>query len=156
MIVPCYNLHQGRMGFTNRVDVCGRQKMLEAPRGSPQSSSRAQQDGEGDGGGRWRWRRAMAKHSRCAREGARAEVGASEGELSWRGWALWRGHKIYSSLSLSFCFNSLSFCVNSLSLEQGVGEPGGARCHECWCLQTCNVYMDSTIIFYFLFCHDSI
>ena len=30
-----------------------------------------------------------------------------------------------------------------------------ARCHICWCMQTCNVYMDSTIIFYFLFCHDS-
>ena len=44
MIVPCYNLHQGRMGFTNRVDVYRRQKMLKAPRG------RAQQDGEGDGG----------------------------------------------------------------------------------------------------------
>jgi hypothetical protein len=37
------------MGFTNRVDVRGRQKMLEAPRGSPQSSSRAQQDGDDDG-----------------------------------------------------------------------------------------------------------
>ena len=58
---------------------------------------------------------------------------------------------INSGLSLSFCLNSLSFCVNSLSLEQGAGEPGGARCHVCWCLQTCNVYMDSTIIFYFLF-----
>ena len=71
------------------VNVCGRQKMLEAPRGSPHSSSRAQQDGEGDGGRRRRWRRAMAKHSRCAREGARAEAGASEGELSWLGWAQW-------------------------------------------------------------------
>ena len=30
-----------------------------------------------------------------------------------------------------------------------------ARCHVCWCMQTCNVYMDSTIIFYFLFCRDS-
>ena len=88
--------HQGRMGFTNRVDVRGRQKVLEAPRGSPQSSSRAQQDGEGDGGRRRRWRHDMAKHSRCAREGARAETGASEGEVSWRGWALRRGHMIYS------------------------------------------------------------
>ena len=30
-----------------------------------------------------------------------------------------------------------------------------ARCHVCWCMQICNVYMDSTIIFYFLFCRDS-
>ena len=30
-----------------------------------------------------------------------------------------------------------------------------ARCHECRCMQTCNVYMDSTIIFYFLLCRDS-
>ena len=29
------------------------------------------------------------------------------------------------------------------------------RCHVWWCMQTCNVYMDSTIIFYFLFCRDS-
>ena len=47
------------MGFTNRVDVYGRQKMLEAPHGSPQSSSRAQQDGEGNGGRRRQWLRAM-------------------------------------------------------------------------------------------------
>ena len=46
----------------------------------------------------------------------------------------------------SFCLNSLSFCVNSFSF---------ARCHVCWCMQACNVYMDSTIIFYFLFCRDS-
>ena len=52
--------------------------MLEAPRGSPQSSSRAQQDGEDDGGRRRRWRRAMTKHSRCTREGARASS-AGEG-----------------------------------------------------------------------------
>ena len=31
-----------------------------------------------------------------------------------------------------------------------------ARCHVCWCMQTCNVYMDSTIIFYFLFCKHAI
>ena len=30
-----------------------------------------------------------------------------------------------------------------------------AHCHVCWCMQTCNVYMDSTIILYFLFCRDS-
>ena len=30
-----------------------------------------------------------------------------------------------------------------------------ARCHVCWCMQICNVYMDSTIIFYFLFYRDS-
>ena len=30
-----------------------------------------------------------------------------------------------------------------------------ARYHLCWCMQTCNVYMDSTITFYFLFCRDS-
>ena len=30
-----------------------------------------------------------------------------------------------------------------------------ARYHVCWCMQTCNVYMDSTIIFYFLFYRDS-
>ena len=30
-----------------------------------------------------------------------------------------------------------------------------ARCHVSWCMQTCNVYMDSTIIFYFLFYRDS-
>ena len=30
-----------------------------------------------------------------------------------------------------------------------------ARCHICWCMQTCNVYMDSIIIFYFIFCRDS-
>ena len=28
-------------------------------------------------------------------------------------------------------------------------------CHVCWCMQTCNVYMDNTIIFYFLFYRDS-
>ena len=31
-----------------------------------------------------------------------------------------------------------------------------AHCHVCWCMQTCNVYMDSTIIFYFLFCKHAI
>ena len=30
-----------------------------------------------------------------------------------------------------------------------------ARCHVCWCMQTCNMYKDSTIIFYFLFYRDS-
>ena len=30
-----------------------------------------------------------------------------------------------------------------------------ARCHVCCCMQTCNVYMNSTIIFYFLFYRDS-
>ena len=40
-------------------------------------------------------------------------------------------------------------------VEQGAGEPGEARCNVCWCMQTCNVYMDSIIIFYFLFCRDS-
>ena len=27
--------------------------------------------------------------------------------------------------------------------------------HVCWCMQTCNMYMDSTINFYFLFYRDS-
>ena len=30
-----------------------------------------------------------------------------------------------------------------------------AHCHVCWCMQICNVYTDSTIIFYFLFYRDS-
>ena len=30
-----------------------------------------------------------------------------------------------------------------------------ARCHVCWYMQTCNVYIDSIIIFYFLFYRDS-
>jgi len=48
------------MGFTNRVDVCGRQKMLEAPRGSPQSSrghsktAKAMAAGDDDGDALWR------------------------------------------------------------------------------------------------------
>ena len=29
-----------------------------------------------------------------------------------------------------------------------------ARCNVCWCMQTCNVYIYSTIIFYLLFYHD--
>ena len=29
------------------------------------------------------------------------------------------------------------------------------RCHICWCMQTCNMYIYITIIFYFLFCRDS-
>ena len=47
----------------------------------------------------------------------------------------------------SFCLNSLSSVLILFSF---------ARCHVCWCIQTCNVYMDSTIIFYFLFCKHAI
>jgi hypothetical protein len=59
------------MGFTNRVDVRGRQKMLEAPRGSPQSSSRAQQDGDDDGTAGARGRRSVRVRGRSAGEDGR-------------------------------------------------------------------------------------
>ena len=68
--------------------------------------------------------------------------------VSWlRGWALRRGHMIYSRglIAVSLFSFVLIFFSSVLILFPF------ARYHICWCMQTCNVYMDSTIIFYFLF-----
>ena len=57
-------------------------KLLVAVRSPPRGHSKtakAMAAGDDDGDALWQ-----------------STTGAREGELSWRGWALWRGHMIYS------------------------------------------------------------
>ena len=102
-----------------------------------------------------RWRQATTMAMRYG-EAQPVHEGGREGggrcELSWRGWAMWRGHMIYSrGLIAVSLFPFVLILFSSVLILFPF-----ARCHVCWCMQTCNVYMDSTIIFYFLFCKHAI